>query len=226
MIQAVLFDLDNTLYSEFSFVESGMRSVSAHIGKRFGLDSCEIEEYLLEALKSKGRGAVFDSLLKELKLPDEVSVPLLVYLYRTHPPQIALFENAHILFEELRARRIKMGLITDGLSSVQNRKIESLKIDQLFDLIICTGDLGDSYSKPSPIPFSLALQLLDVPAKATIYLGDDETKDFAGPQELGIVTIQISHPLERPLRTGPLLCPRPADYSVTSFWEVIPILGS
>jgi putative hydrolase of the HAD superfamily len=225
MIEAVLFDLDNTLYSEFSFVESGMRSVAEYIERRFGLNSSKIKEYLLETLKSQGRGAVFDTLLQELKLPPEVKVPLLVYLYRTHRPQITLFKDVRRLFEELCARHIKMGMITDGLSSVQLRKIDALKIGNDFDVIICTDDLGDNYAKPSPVPFSLALHLLDVAAKSVVYVGDDETKDFAGPKELGIATIQIVHPMERPLRTGPLLHPQPADHSVTSFLEVIPILN-
>ena len=117
-----------------------------------------------------------------------------------------------------------MGLITDGLSSVQQRKIDSLKIADFFDLIICTADLGEGYTKPSSVPFSIALHLLDIPAKTAIYLGDDETKDFAGPQELGIGTMQLIHPLERTLRTGPLLCPRPAEYRVTNFLEVMSIV--
>jgi putative hydrolase of the HAD superfamily len=224
MINAVLFDLDNTLYSEFSFVESGMRSVAAHLAKRFDLDADEIAKYLLENVKAKGRGTVFDSLIQELMLPKEVSVPLLVYLYRTHRPQITLFEEADKLLKEFRARRIKMALITDGLSSVQQRKIDALKIQDYFHLIICTGDLGENYAKPSPVSFSMALHLLEVPARSAIYLGDDETKDFAGPQELGIGTIQLIHVSASPLRTGPLLCPRPADYRLSSFLEVMSVI--
>jgi putative hydrolase of the HAD superfamily len=117
-----------------------------------------------------------------------------------------------------------MGLITDGLSSVQRRKIAALGIEEYFDVVICTGDLGPDFEKPSPVPFALALHLLDVPAKDSVYVGDDETKDFAGPQELGIRTIQIKHPQTRPLRTGPLVHSQPADFSVTSLQEVIFIL--
>jgi putative hydrolase of the HAD superfamily len=225
VIKAVLFDLDNTLYSEFSFVISGMRAVAAHLGQRFGLDPVKIAEGLLESLKSEGRGATFDLLLKRLGLSDRITVPMLVYLYRTHRPQITLFADAIGLLEELKKRPVKMGVITDGLSSVQSRKIAALGIEQYFDAIICTGDLSEKYSKPSPVPFALALHLLDVEAKEAFYVGDDETKDFAGPQALGIGTIQIKHPDAMPLRTGPLINPQPPDFCVTSLRDVTSVVA-
>ncbi len=226
MIKAVLFDLDNTLYSEFSFVTSGMRAVGGHLGQRFGLDPVKIEECLLESLNSKGRGSTFDLVLEKLGLSDRISVPMLVYLYRTHRPEITLFEDAISLLEELGRRRVKMGLITDGLSSVQLRKIAALQIEEYFDVVICTDDLGKNYAKPSVVPFELALHLLDVTGKETIYVGDDETKDFAGPQELGIGTIQVKYPEVRSLRTGPLTHPQPADICVTSLRDVLPIAAA
>jgi putative hydrolase of the HAD superfamily len=223
VIKAVLFDLDNTLYSEFSFVTSGMRAVAGHLCERFGLDPVKIEECLLEILNSEGRGSTFDLLLERLGLSDQISVPMLVYLYRTHRPQITLFEDGMILLEELKRHGVKMGLITDGLSSVQLRKIAALQIEEYFEVVICTDDLGKNYAKPSAVPFELALHLLDVLGKDTIYVGDDETKDFAGPQELGISTIQVKYPQERPLRTGPLTDPQPADICVSSLRDVLSI---
>jgi putative hydrolase of the HAD superfamily len=225
VIKAVLFDLDNTLYPEFSFVLSGMRAVAGHLGERFGLLPAEIEQCLMESVNSKGRGSTFDLLLTKLGLSDRISVPALVYLYRTHRPQIFPFADAVNLLEELKKRHVKIGVITDGLSSVQLRKITSLGIEQYFDAIICTGDLGEKYSKPSRVPFALALHLLDVEAKDAVYIGDDGTKDFAGPQELGIGTIQIKHPEAMPLRTGRLTNPRPADLCVTSLRDVLSVVA-
>jgi putative hydrolase of the HAD superfamily len=224
VIKAVLFDLDNTLYPEFSFVISGMRAVAGHLGKRFGLDPVKIEEYLLESINSKGRGSTFDLLLERLGLADQISIPALVYLYRTHRPQITFFDDAIDLLEELKRRRVKMGVITDGLSSVQLRKIAALQIEKYLDAVICTAELGEGYSKPSAVPFVLALHLLDVPAKDTVYLADDATKDFAGPQKLGIGTIQIKHPQAVPLQTGPLKDPLPANLCVTSLRDVLSVL--
>ena len=37
-VKAVVFDLDDTLYPEISFVKSGFRVVAGYLGPRFGFD--------------------------------------------------------------------------------------------------------------------------------------------------------------------------------------------
>ena len=60
-----------------------------------------------------------------------------------------------------------------------------------MDVIVCTGELGDNCAKPSTIPFEVALTLLGVPPNAAAYIGDDISKDFAGPNRLGMKTVQV-----------------------------------
>jgi FMN phosphatase YigB (HAD superfamily) len=60
-----------------------------------------------------------------------------------------------------------------------------------MDAIVCTGELGQGCAKPSTIPFEVALTLLDVAPQTTAYIADDISKDFAGPNQLGMKTVQI-----------------------------------
>jgi len=71
---------------------------------------------------------------------------------------------------------------------------------------VLTEDLGPGHAKPSPLSFRVACRLLDVPPPATIYVGNDPRKDFAGARAAGLRTIRISSlPDEggaRPIETG------------------------
>ena len=52
VIKAALFDLDDTLYPERSYVESGFRVVSDFLAKRFGLDRGALAAAMEEALRA------------------------------------------------------------------------------------------------------------------------------------------------------------------------------
>ncbi len=41
-IRAVVFDMDDTLYDEMTFVQSGFRSVAQYLSTRFNLDKGEV----------------------------------------------------------------------------------------------------------------------------------------------------------------------------------------
>jgi len=202
MKSVVLFDLDNTLYPEFSFVTSGMQSVARYLHARHGVDLARTQTRLFQILQEQGRGKVFDRLLSELGMVNQETPLALLFVYRTHRPVIHLYEDAHALLATLRTRGLRLGLVTDGLASVQHRKIAALNLTPLLDEIVCTGDLGEGFGKPSPVPFEIALQMIGSRPEDAVYIGDDDSKDFSGPHALGMDTIQIIRPGERTLRTG------------------------
>ena len=190
-IRAILFDLDDTLYPEHEFVESGFHTVARHLVDLSGRGYDEMYQRLMTLLEERGRGCVFDLVLDELGLCDDVNVARSVYLYRTHTPIINPYPEAVSLLRDIRARAIAVGLITDGMGSVQRRKIEALDIQSLFDLIICTDEIGPDYWKPSPLPYELALQTFGISPAEAVYIGNDVSKDFAGANQIGMTTIQI-----------------------------------
>ncbi len=191
-MKAVLLDLDDTLYPEIAFVEGGFRNVARFVSSKCGLSEKELFERQLDIMRREGRGKIFDVLLQDLGQYVEYRVSLLVYLYRCHTPTITLYEDVIPTFQELRARGYQLGVITDGLASVQRRKIEALKLDRLVDIVICTDDLGKECWKPSVISYQVALDLLGIEQNEAAYVGNDVSKDFAGPNELGMLTIQIA----------------------------------
>ncbi len=191
-MKAVLFDLDDTLYPESEFIRSGMRSVARHLASRKFGNEHELESRMLEILERDGRGRVFDTLLEErgVESPDLVSMLLLVY--RTHEPAIQLYGDVLPAFRRLRTMRIRLGLITDGMGSVQRRKIAALGLESWLEAIVCTDELGPGHEKPSPLPYRLALDLLEVKARDCMYVGNDPKKDFAGARSISLMTVCIN----------------------------------
>lgn len=196
-MKAVLFDLDNTLYPEIEFVESGFGTVAHYLSSRYHFSEDSLFTQMLDIMQRDGRGKVFDSLLYNLGLYTEEKVKLLVYLYRSHRPTIHLFEDVLPTLEHLRNCSMRLGIVTDGVASVQRNKIAALGLENLFDAIVCTDELGGECWKPSTIPYKVALELLQVTPLEAIYVGNDPSKDFLGPNSIGMLTIQVKRQMQQ-----------------------------
>lgn len=190
-LQAVLFDLDNTLYPEEEFVTGGFRAVAEFLAKYKNGDADTLQKRMLHLLHAQGRRRVFNTLLAELNLDSPVWLRTLVLLYRSHRPAVQLFPGVEVALAGLKARGLRLGLVTDGAASVQRRKIAALDLDRHMDVIVCTDELGAGCAKPSTVPFEVALTLLGVASNQAAYLADDTSKDFAGPNRLGIQSVQV-----------------------------------
>lgn len=193
-MRAVLFDLDNTLYPEEEFVRSGFQAVAEFLAARSGLRSEEIFDRILELFQSRGRGRIFNTVLEQLKLDARQWLKPLLLVYRSHRPDIALFPEAEKVLKTLKNKGVRLGLVTDGMASVQKRKITALGLEQKLEVMVCTDELGPGCAKPSTVPFETALTLLGVPPECAAYVGDDPGKDFAGPNRLGMKSICVRSP--------------------------------
>lgn len=189
MINCVIFDLDDTLYNERTYVESAMKNVAEYLSDKFMPDSEEIFTRLIDILNSEGRGHIFDTLLAEYKIDEKVSK--LVEVYRDTKPQLNLYEDGEKLIKELKKRKIKTAIITDGCSKVQHNKITALNLDKIIDEIVVTDDY-EGAAKPSTVPYEMVLlRMHGIEADKCIYIGDNPTKDFIGAGKIGMQTARI-----------------------------------
>lgn len=190
-LEAVLFDLDNTLYPEEDFVRGGFRAVAEYLGAHLQRDPGALKARLLDILQEQGRGKVFDTLLAELGLDRRTWLHTLLFIYRSHRPVIALSPQVPAVLDNLKSQGLRLGLVTDGMASVQRRKIEALGLHRWLDVIVCTDELGNDCGKPSRVPFEVALTLLDIAPSRAAYVADDASKDFAGANELGMKSVRL-----------------------------------
>jgi len=190
LIKVIIFDLDDTLYEERIFVESGFRAVSEYIQKRFRVDKEDFFKVVMNILEREGRGYIFDTALRKYNLYRKKLVDKLVRVYRSHKPGIKPYPGVKSLINSLK-KKYKLGLITDGLGYVQRNKVKALGLERFFDFIIYTDDYSKRRSKPSSYSFKKALEYFNISPKEAIYIGDDPYKDFLGAKKLGIQTIRV-----------------------------------
>ena len=173
-IKGVIFDLDDTLYSEKEYVKSGYKAVSDYLGGGY-------EEKLWGFFKA-GKPAI-DELLKELCRESEKAEVLKVY--RSHKPDIHLYLGVAGMIAALKARGIKVGIITDGRPEGQRNKLEALGLD--IDDVIITDELGGvQFRKPCDIAFRIMITRWRLNPADVVYVGDNPIKDFQAPQQLGM----------------------------------------
>lgn len=176
-ILGVIFDLDDTLYSEKQYIRSGYIAVAKLLG----------DEALADRLWTyfeNGKPAI-DELLNELSCIGRKEECL--EAYREQIPEITLYDGVVDLILELKSKGIKVGIITDGRVSGQKRKLRALGLDKLLDDIIITDELGGTqFRKPCDIAFRIMQCRWGIPFEQIIYVGDNPTKDFQACRQLGM----------------------------------------
>lgn len=191
-VKYVIFDLDDTLYNEKEYVKSAFRNVAEYLFEEHLINKDEVYSKMIELLESDGRGKIFDYIIEEYGIDEEVQK--LVEVYRDTMPEIELYGDARECLDILTERGIKTAIITDGCSKVQHRKIESLRLEDKIDFIIVTDDLKDA-AKPSIIPFEKVKEYFGIEdAGSSIYIGDNPKKDFIGARNVGMQTARIIRP--------------------------------
>ncbi len=225
MLKAVIFDLDNTLYCERDYVMSGFKIVASYLSSKYNLDETFLFNRMKHILEEHGRGRVFDLLLKEYDLLTPVNLHLCIYLYRSHKPDIKLYNNVHELFKSLRDLNLQLGIITDGRASIQKNKVNALNLEDYFDVIIYTDKLGEENWKPSRIPYQVACELLNIEPGEAVYIGDDPYKDFNAPKAMGMLTIQYKFGSLETYWADKGFEYTKADFTVDDLMSIIGIIG-
>lgn len=111
-------------------------------------------------------------------------------VYRYHQPSIHLYDGVAEMLKELRNRGYKIGIITDGRPDGQNNKITALGLKALVDDIIITDELGGpQFRKPCDISFRILQSRWKLSPSEIVYVGDNPTKDFQAPRQLGMKSI-------------------------------------
>ena len=178
-IQAVIFDLDDTLYSEKEYVKSGFEAVAAK--------HPEIENFANKLWVAFEKGLpAFDTVIGD----NECLKKECLTIYRNHIPNIHLYKSVEEIFNALRQKNIKIGIITDGRPEGQRVKIDALGLEKNVDEIIVTDELGGTqFRKPCDIAFRIMQKKLNVPFESMVYVGDNPKKDFVASFALGMKSV-------------------------------------
>jgi putative hydrolase of the HAD superfamily len=192
-LELVAFDLDNTLYDEGLWYDAALPPIAAHLATPSGRPAGEIEAFLRATLRAKGRHYhhLFDDALREVGLPREPHLGMMLAIFREAPQALELFPAMRELLGDLAAR-YRLGLITSGQAPVQARKLELLGIRPLFASVVFSSTLPEN--KPGRMPFDRLLAEVGVEPVRAAYVGDNPLFDFRGANEIGMLTIRVPNP--------------------------------
>ena len=195
----VLFDLDHTLLdsdaSHAAAIDAALLPVLGQTTQPFD-DIREAFTRINNALwRSVERGAVnpnevkvlrFVQLLDELGIdgdPEHMGATFAGTL-TTHGD---LYPGARELLDRL-AGKVQLGMVTNGIGVVQRGRLERLKISDLFEAVVISGEVG--VSKPSPAIFDVVFEALGVGDRGSaVMVGDNLGSDIAGGVAAGIDTV-------------------------------------
>jgi putative hydrolase of the HAD superfamily len=188
--RGVVFDMDDTLYLERDYVQSGFRAVARQVS---GLaEETAVFARLWEMFETGVRGDSFDRLLDLFpRLGKAYDVAALVAVYRNHVPEISLLPEMAALLSELRKRGMALGVLSDGPLASQQAKADALGLDSLVDRVLLTDSLGRESWKPSTAGFEVLAKALRIPHSELVYVGDNPEKDFIAPRQLHWLTIRL-----------------------------------
>ncbi len=102
---------------------------------------------------------------------------------------IGLYPNTRAMLRELKRRKYRMGIISNAQAAFTMPEIEDLKLEQFFDFIILSSDVG--CSKPDSSIYKIASRQIELESGQTAFIGDDLHGDIYGAQNHGFKSVYI-----------------------------------
>ncbi|HEY1428777.1 MAG TPA: HAD family hydrolase, partial [Candidatus Tumulicola sp.] len=202
-LEAVLFDLDDTLHDDTSAYQDAAEEVAREIAVERGIDALALKAaYVAEAegfwhrlapdalqeTMAGIRRRLWSSALDRVGIADPALAVRSAQRYHDYrKKRYVLFPEAAAVLAAQRARGRRLGLITNGFSETHREKLGLLRLGDAFDAIFIADEVG--MVKPDPLLFAHACRTLETaPARAAM-VGDRYDRDISGAMEAGLTTV-------------------------------------
>lgn len=182
-LDAVCFDLDDTLYSYSQYARTGLYRAARHLEEKTGEKLYDelFSLYFVDGITSE----TFDVLIERHDLASSL-VPELIETYHSASTPLVPYPETEPLLSYL-SDQYKLGLITDGREG--RMKLNRLGLTRYFDVVTVTPE--SNRSKHEQIVFEQTLGDLGVTPDSAMYVGDDPRVDFRIPNQLGMCTVRL-----------------------------------
>jgi putative hydrolase of the HAD superfamily len=191
-VDAVLFDLDDTLFDQSHFFAGAFAAAAAECGSA-AAPRVAAELAAVTRERTSGGSGIFEEALRRAGLaPDPERLRRMAEAYLAHRPErLSPYEGVEAMLAALAARW-PLGLVSDGPAATQAAKLAALGIGHYFTAVVFSDALGGAAArKPSPVPFLAALDELRVAPERAVYVGDNPRRDFVGARALGLLTVRV-----------------------------------
>jgi putative hydrolase of the HAD superfamily len=191
-IQAVIFDLDNTLTD---FMKAKVNSITAAadamIDVGLPLRREEATERIFAVYKDKGieHQRVFNIFLEQSlgKVDNRMLAAAVVAYRRAREGSLVPYPHAKLVLNRLLKAGYKLAVVSDAPSYEAWLRLTALGFQHTFDLVLTFDDTG--CHKPDPTGFLMALERLAVAADRAVVIGDWKERDILGGQNAGLHTV-------------------------------------
>ncbi len=199
--EAALFDLDDTLYPYPPCNEAGKRaSFGTFHDLGYDLDRDEFDDVYLAARREtkrelEGTAASHERFLyfkRALRLhagihDADAALALGEAYWEGYLDAMEPFAGVENALNELREAEIDLVVVTNLTTRIQLEKLSRLGVDDLFDRVVTSEEVGRE--KPSALPFTTALAALDRRPSEAVVVGDTVAADVVGGNAIGADTV-------------------------------------
>ena len=205
-LKAVLFDLDDTLHDDTLTYRRAAEAVANEVAAQRGVAAATLmNAYVAEADRfwqelspsafetpvGTLRVTMWNAALVAVGIDDPALAASCGAAYnRFRREFLELWPGALELLERLRARGLKLAMITNGMAETHRDKIAILRLEAAFDEIFIADEVG--MIKPDVRIFELAAERLGVAPNECAMVGDRLERDVRGARDAGMFTVWMN----------------------------------
>ena len=194
-VKAIFFDFDDTLQSR----KGAYRLYCEFfLGKYFPDIAEEERARKLDEMEELVDGGYKD---REVYFPELIELwkwdnhPELQELYDSFNydfgKYIVMLPGAIDVLNEIKKRGYILGCITNGVSSLQNIKLDTAGIRDMFDVVVVSGDIG--IYKPDRRIFDAACERAGVENQKALFVGDHPINDIEGALGADMQAVRMNY---------------------------------
>ena len=223
MIRAIILDLDNTLTDFMKMKGAAIdAALDGMVDAGLPVSREVLREHIWRVYNDRGieYQQVFDLALMEAvgEIDPRVLAAGIVAYRRARESTLVTYPHVQYTLLGLLKRGLRLAVVSDAPRHQVWLRLASLQLHNLFDVVVTFDDT--SARKPSPEPFTKALERLGLPAAETLMVGDWAERDVVGAAQVGIRTVFA--------RYGDTFGTRAsgADYDVNDLMELLDIVDT
>jgi putative hydrolase of the HAD superfamily len=211
-IQAVLFDLGDTLSRSASLSQAIENLVDSPIAQKLRLEreqlrriGLEIDQYIRTLYREErwdqpdwrqvwacgAENAGINISFDEVELLCRAHLKEFTKRCKLEPYSIPLMMR-------IQAANIPLGLVSNvtGPADIFERDLSEKGLARYFSVVVWSANVG--YRKPNPRIFEIALEGLKLkPGKQILMVGDNEQADIVGGKKMGFTTVKVDDRREK-----------------------------
>lgn len=219
-MQAILFDLDNTLTHRDQSVKAFSQQLLDHFNAQLNIQSQHQLDQTISIIRRIDNGgyplkerlthpsiaaSVAYALIQELNWNEKPDLDLLTaFWFEQFGLSAVPMQDAEVVLEQLKRSGYTLAVISNGGHATRLKILQGLGFTDYFDEIFSSERVG--IAKPNSEIFLHSCEKLQVRPEQSLYVGDHPINDYQGAQQAGLNALLLEgfHSLEPTAHLEPI----------------------